>query len=166
MSSTVAQWATVLLWLGLAPFLFCSGTTGEFHAGAVVDVDITLVSSDVHGLACSLDDAPWGYACKYRSGGSVEQPSGALIPCLTVDRRDLLVPNLFAVPAIADRVAADEVVGLPREARERFIASCRVRVLARVRGVRRRVAAGGEFEPPMSSWLVSPMACTVRPDRR
>ncbi len=164
MSSTLARWGAIALWIGLAPFLFCSGTTREFHAGAFANVEITLVSSDVHDLACSLDGEPWGYACKYRSAGRAEQPGGTLVPCVTLDRRDLLVPNLFAEPTIAERVAVDEARGVPRELRQRFIASCRVRVLDRVQGVRPRFATGGEFAAPLTSWLVSPVGCTVRPD--
>jgi hypothetical protein len=137
----------------------------DFHLGAVTEVVITLVSSDANDLACSLPRRPWGFACREGVEPAPARAESTLTPCVTVERRDLLVPGLFADPTIAARVAADEAASLPREARQRFLARCRVRVLERVSDVRTRFLAGEALSPPRPAWLVWPLACTVHPDR-
>lgn len=159
MHSTAARWGAVVVWLGLAPLLALSGTSPPFRAGEIVDVDITLVSADRGSLECSADRPLWGHTCKYRDSGRVEQPNGTLVPCLTSDRRPLLVPGLFEQPAVAARVAQDD--GVPLEMRRRFSARCRARVLERVSGVQVRFSPAAPFDEHSASWLVAPIACSV-----
>jgi hypothetical protein len=161
--STAARWGAVALWLGLAPLLVLSGSSPPFHVGAIAEVEITLVSSDRGALACTSDRPLWGHACKYREGGRVVQPKGTMVPCMTSDRRPLLVPGLFEQPAVAARVARDE--GVPLEKRGRFLARCRVRVLEQVTGVQVRFSPAAPFVEGPKSWLVSPIACSVHEDR-
>lgn len=162
MHSIAARWVTVALWLALAPLLISVGMRRGFREGAITEVDITLVAADAQGLACSLEEKPWGYACEYRAGGRERQPDGTLVPALTLDRLDLLVPELFAQAAVRDVVANNTARGALQE---RFVAKCRVRVLQRVRGVQRRFSATAAFEAPSSAWLVWPLGCTAHPDR-
>lgn len=163
MSATSARWGIVALWLGLAPLLVGSGMRPELHAGAITELDIGLTTSDVRALACTFDEEPRGYACRYRDAGAREVPRerGTLVPCLTVDRKDLLVPDLFEEPAIRARLESDRAQGVDA----RFVARCRVRVLERIQGARARFLPVGNFSGPLSSWLVVPIGCTVHSDR-
>ncbi|MCC6901715.1 MAG: hypothetical protein IT377_22280 [Polyangiaceae bacterium] len=161
MQTTAARWGALAIWLASAPLLALSGSSPSFHPGAIVDVDITLVASDQANLSCSWDRRAWGFACRFRDGGRVEQPDGTLVPTVTSDRKTLLVPGLFTEAEVAARVARDSA--LPPEAQPRFVVRCRVRVLEQVSGVRVRFAAAGELEPPSKQWLVAPVACQVLP---
>lgn len=159
MQTTAARWGAIAIWLATAPLLAFSGRSPSFHPGAIVDVDISLVSSDAQDLSCSWDRSAGGHACGYRDGGRTVQPHGTLIPTVTADRKTLLVPGLFREPEVAARVAGD--VGLARDAQQRFVVRCRVRVLEQLSGVQVRFAAGAAFEPPSKQWLVAPIACRV-----
>lgn len=153
-AGTLARWGAVVVWIALAPLLVSAGMQPELHRGAIVNVEITLLPSDAGQLSCSLDSRPAGYACAFSRDGRPAPPSplGTLVPCLTVDRVELLVPDLFAQPAIAQRVASGQ---------GRFTARCRARVVERVFGVRTRYASGRDFGTPVNAWITAPVACTV-----
>lgn len=161
MQTTAARWGALAIWLATAPLLAFSGSSPSFHPGAIVDVDISLVSSDAQDLSCSWDRSAWGHTCGHRDGGRTVQAHGTLVPTVTADRKTLVVPGLFREPQVAARIAAD--AGRERDAQQRFVVRCRVRVLQQLNGVQVRFAAGAAFEPPSKQWLVAPLACQVLP---
>lgn len=162
-TSLFAEGAIVALWIALAPPLLLSDRRLEFRPGAIVDVDITLIPADADNLSCGLDRRPFGTGCAFDGSGR-PQPRprrGTLVPCMTTERKPLVVPDLFEQPPLARRVAAARA---GNHMQERFTARCRVEVLQQLSGVRTRYRASDPLGGPSEPWLVRPVGCTVLSD--
>lgn len=163
MRAQLAEWTLVAVGLALAGLVFWTDREAPFRAGASTAVAITLVSSDAENLGCALQQEPFGYRCASptaRSPQAQVTDKRDLVPCMTLDRQLLLVPDLFGVPAVADRIASDRHNPAPT----RFTVDCHVHVLGKVHGVRVRFRRNAPFGDPQSAWLVVPMGCSVAGD--
>lgn len=163
--SLFAEGAIVVLWVLLAPALLLADRELEFRKGANTRVDVTLVPSDADNLSCALDGRPYGMGCGFDTSGRAlpPAPQGTLVPCMTTERKPLLVPDLFEQPEVARRVATARA---ENRMQERFTAHCHVKVLHQLAGVRTRYRAVDPFGGPSELWLVKALSCTVRPDGR
>ncbi|MBK7585100.1 MAG: hypothetical protein IPI67_33540 [Myxococcales bacterium] len=151
------------LWAALSPLLLRAESRPDFSPGDITTVDVTLVADDARDLACGLDATAWGHGCAFDGSGRPRARGlgPPLVPCLTPDRRALLVPGLFEQSRIAERVARDASAYGSRHTQARFTARCRVRVMGEVHGVRTRYVERDPFTPPGDAWVVAPLACDV-----
>ncbi len=139
------------------------------HAvGEVVDVAITLVSTDARALACASADAVGGKHCELESqtrpwsrpseGGAGE----VVAPYKTIpDDQTYLVAGLFDEPALRARLAIDP----PDFAKEhlRFTARCKLRLDGKLAKAEVRWEPRGPFFPVTHVWVGTPSACSIDP---
>jgi hypothetical protein len=83
-----------------------------------------------------------------------------LKPFYTLDRRLILVPGLFLERAIRARYES-ELPDKPRKKLKRFTASCRLRLIGTLAGVRTRWVANGEWTPPEDIEVGTISSCKI-----
>lgn len=136
--------------------------------GAVVDADITLITSDRDDLACAMPRAVKGLRCELESADRawVAQPSRAemLAPYFTTDRRMYLIAGLFEQPALKARVQAEPPEGRPRDSLRRFTAQCKLRLVEKAAKFDVRWERGQPWNPAGDAWVGTPITCRVLDD--
>ena len=112
----------------------------------VASADITLVTADRADLDCASPDSIEGFRCGFADETTrlETQEQNRLQPVYTLNHRLLLVPGVFAEPAISARYRS-EVPGKPRDQLKRFTADCHLRALGKLAGVRTRWSVGGTW---------------------
>jgi hypothetical protein len=158
------EWGLIVAAAALAwPLWTWRGTVSE--AGTVVDVPITLVTSDRADLDCALGSAVGRYRCGFRSPGQAwpDPPASAerLAPYFTSDRRLFLVPALFEQPALAARYAREPPANVPRDRLRRFVVRCKLRLVGRIDDVQARWLSTGTWGPAGAAWVAEPGDCRL-----
>ncbi len=148
--------AIFLIFTELAPNVGRPAAPSSFAVGKSVPVRITLLTADAFDLACA-GDTPVGEArCAFVKDG---QPSpvasagvGVLAPYMTVDNVLLLIPDLFAEPALAKRLADEMPEGKSRESLTRFNASCQLQIDQKVEDFFVRWTPTSAWSPRKEAW--------------
>lgn len=159
------QWLFVLgaLVLGAGLLLFTRGRA--FGGGERVSLQLTLITSDRNDLDCALDDEVAGFRCGYRSNGERATPppdkGKTLAPYMTPDRRLLLVPGLFELPALSARYDREKPTGRSRQRLKRFLATCQMQLVTKVPKAQVRFGKRSKWDPVQDTWLAKAESCTV-----
>jgi hypothetical protein len=159
------EWLVVLgaLVVGAGLLFFTRGRA--FSGGEHVSLQITLITSDRHELACGLDHPVAGLRCAFGADGQPVTPApekGQLLaPYMTPDRRLLLVPALFEQPALSARYDREVPTGRPRQRLKRFVATCQMELLAKVPQAKVRFGKRGNWDQISDVWVARPASCTV-----
>jgi len=133
--------------------------------GKTVPVDITLVTADVHDLACAADFTVDGARCAFSRNGQPwkDAPTGGLLaPYMTVNNVLLLVPDLFSEPAIARRLAEEPPEGKARNTLRRFTASCQLHAIRKVKDFYVRWTPTAAWSHRDEAWVGRISDCTIR----
>jgi hypothetical protein len=157
-----AEAAIGLLWLGLSAVLFSTDRAPPFHVGATLEFKTTLVAADRTDAMCGSDSEYAGYRCPLESTGRLHAGASAedLSPCLTTARQLLLVPGLYEIRELQDRIQRD--AGLPRFRQKRFELDCTGDVVAKAPDVRVRWLSAAQLGRPEPAWVIVPGRCRVR----
>ena len=139
----------------------------KLSKGATIDVAITLVTTDVKALACASADKVGDRHCGFEAPGTVWSQADAAIdanllaPYKTTDDQLLLVPGLFAQPALRERLEVDPPL-FNRE-HQRFVAHCKLTVEGQLRAVKVRWAPppGGQWLDEQNAWTGSVTGCKL-----
>lgn len=155
------EWATLVVWLGIAAALWGTDRQPLMRVGATVDVDTSLVAADATDAWCGSDRAYAGYFCPLMASGAPRAAAApdSLFPCMTPERQLVLVPGLHQQPAIARREG--EELSVPRAEQKRFRVRCRGRIVGRANDVRVRWLASARLGPPESAWVIAPWTCLL-----
>jgi hypothetical protein len=126
--------------------------------GAILDAPISVVPEDAERLGCVLPYAVGAYRCEYADDfnrfAPPPTPGERVQPFVTTEHDVYLVPGLFTQPAIAAFSAGHRGV--------RFVARCRVRLLARVPTPRIRFQpTDGWDDSKDPAWLAEPVSCVA-----
>lgn len=133
--------------------------------GKTVPVDITLVTADVHDLACAADFSVDGARCAFDRSGQPwkDAPTGGLLaPYMTVNNVLLLVPDLFSEPAIARRLAQEPSEGKPRNTLRRFTASCQFHAIQKGKDFYVRWMPTAAWSHRKEAWVGRISGCEIR----
>ena len=130
--------------------------------GNVVEVAITLITSDRTDVDCAMETAIDGYHCGFTGQDKPFQiaEKNKLQPFYTVDRRLLLIPGLFLDPAVEMRFKSEPPTK-PREQLARFTARCQVRIQKNVSDVRVRWLATAPFGNPEPAEVATLVDCKI-----
>lgn len=134
-------------------------------AGKTVPVEITLVTADAEDLACAADFTAGDARCAFDREGrpwTVGGPSGLLAPYMTTDGVLLLVPDLFAEPAIARRLEEEPPDGKARDSLRRFTAACKLRALEEVKDFYVRWTPNSGWGHRSEAWVGRVSDCEIR----
>lgn len=133
--------------------------------GKTVPVDITLVTADVNDLACAANFTVEGARCAFDREGQPwrEGGSGALLaPYMTTNNTLLLIPDLFAEPAIARRLEEEPPAGKARDSLRRFIASCKLHAQQKVKDFYVRWTPAAPWGHRSEAWVGRISECEIR----
>lgn len=135
--------------------------------GTVLDLSLTLVTSDRADVACSSSQKFEAYACDFSDDATARHLNEAdtLRPYMTVDRRVYLIPGLFLDGNIQRRYQA-EPPSVPRDQLRRFTARCKVKVAGRLERFKLRWAASGAWSEPQDADVVTLVGCEVEGEPR
>lgn len=175
---TQEQWAIGLAGLGLAiflvwttldPGLLVKKTKGTgLRVGSVLDVSITLVTTDVAELACASDAEVAGAKCQFDAYGALRTPderpaarAELFAPYMTTDNVLFLVRGMFAEPAVAKRLVDEPPGSLPKGEQVRFVAACKLTLEGRVTELGVRWEKGAAFGPREPAWAGRVSECSV-----
>jgi hypothetical protein len=131
-----------------------------------MNASINLVTTDRDDLACASPETFRRNRCAFRAPGQPwpDPPARAdlLAAYYTVNQQLLVIPGLFEQPAIAARYAAEEPGGLTRDLRPRFVATCRLELVAELRHFQTRWLRGGGWNRQDEAWVAVPSDCQIR----
>ncbi len=158
-----------LVFAALAVVGFIAWTTwgrgGGSGRGGTVAAEITLVTTDRDDLACASDKAVGRYRCEFRAPGTPWPDAVAagdrLAAYYTVDRKLYVIPGLFEQPALAKRYAEDEQRHLAREQRQRFAATCQLKLVDHLKNFQTRWLKNGEWNPQDDAWVATASDCRI-----
>lgn len=133
-------------------------------AGKTVPVEITLVTADARDLACAADGAVRGARCAFDREGRPwrGERAGLLAPYMTTNHVLLLIPDLFAEPAIAARLAEEPYEGKARNTLRRFVASCSLHAQSKVKNFYVRWSPTSAWNHHKEAWAGTISDCSVR----
>jgi hypothetical protein len=158
------EWLLVLVAVGAAAVAF--NFRGRYGKGTMLDVPITLVTSDREDLGCSFRETFGRYRCENKSNGekwpNPPAPSERLAPYYSEDRRLFLIPGLFEQPALAERYRRDDPTGRPRDALRRFSVRCKLRLLLKTEGFEVRWLHDDAWHSSSPAWVAEASQCTVQ----
>lgn len=143
-------------------------STPKLEPGMTIDVAITLVATDAKALACASTEVVAGRHCAFEAKGTPwsraeDRPDAeaVLAPYKTTDDQLLLIPGLFAQPALQERLRYDPpVVGMEHL---RFVAHCKLAVEGKMSKLEARWAMPpkGEWFPLTNAWTGTVSDCKV-----
>lgn len=148
-----------------SPSPAASNEAGPPRPGTVLDLELTLITSDRGDVACVSPTMFQRYACDF-SGETTPraiEERDALRPYMTLDRQVYLLPGLFLENQVQRRYQA-EPPQVPRDQLRRFSAQCRVQVQGRLRGFKLRWDATGRWSEPQDADVATVLGCTVTGD--
>jgi hypothetical protein len=159
-----ADFGLVALGLLLAPILW--GARGRvLEAGATIDEALTLITADKHDLSCALAVPVGIHRCHFRAPSrpfrEKSQRASVLQPFVSLAGETFLISGLFDEPALARRYAAEVPDGRPRGQYRRFVAHCRLKLLARVSSVAVQFGQQAAFRQATELWAAEPVTCHV-----
>ena len=158
-----SQWLLVAAALCLAPWLYAIRGSPP-GPGSMIEAPLTLITADKNDLSCALQAPPPGYRCGYLQPGVVAQvdvSSALLRPFLSLDRQMFLLPNLFSEPNLERRYLDELPLRRPREQLRRFIARCRLRLVARVTSAFVRFGPDAAWGPAPPLFIADVLSCRV-----
>jgi hypothetical protein len=123
-----------------------------------------LITADKPDLSCALELAVGEHRCRYQTPPRpfpAAASASPLQPFVTLNRTTYLIADLFAQPALAQRVARELPDGRPRDAYHRFTARCRLELLRRVAGAQVQFGPTAAWVPVPPLWVVKPVTCSV-----
>jgi hypothetical protein len=130
--------------------------------GAIVDAELTLITSDRADVACVSAKTFDSYACDFSNETTPRRidERDTLRPYMTGDRRVYLIPGLFLHPSLARRYQSEPPT-VPREQLKRFTAKCKLKKAGQLEGFKLRWAATGAWSEPQNADVVTVVACDV-----
>lgn len=129
---------------------------------AIVEVELTLITSDRSDVACASSKMAGAYACGFGDDGA---PRGldeghTLRPYMTRDRRVYLIPGLFLETNISNRYKS-EPPHVPREQLRRFTAKCKLDKSGQLEGFKLRWATQGAWSEPQTADIAKVSTCGI-----
>ena len=136
------------------------------QAGRVLDAPITLVTADRNDLACAMPKDIQGYGCAWTDSATrnPSQPAAdhLVAPYLTTTGQTYLVAGLFEQPSVAKRYERERPEGRKREELRRFVAQCKLRLIAESPEVRLQFAPSSPWSDPTRAWIAVPEDCSIQ----
>jgi hypothetical protein len=138
---------------------------GRRGAHAILDVPITLVTSDRDDLGCAFSTNVGAYRCEVETDGTAwpepPAPKDRLAPYYSEERRLFLIPGLFEQPAIAERFRQEDPTGRRRESLRRFSARCKLRLVQQVEGFKVRWLHDDSWHDSGAAWVAEASDCAL-----
>ncbi len=132
--------------------------------GQKLDVELTLIISDAHGLVCAMPKAVAGLHCAYETKSALAGPAAdvptptTLQPVTTVDRKQLLVAGLWQQPALKTKLENEN----PNRPSPRFTAACSVEIRGRANTAWVQWKRGKTWFAANDWQVVSVESCTLK----
>ncbi len=148
---------------GPLPFSFASVPPEKVTVYRLVPTaEITLVTADLADLDCASPESIQRFHCGFTNEHArwPGDERNRLQPVYTLDRHLYLIPGLFFEPAIRARYQSD-LPDKPREQLKRFTASCQLRIVGRLAGVRTRWEASSSWSDPQEIEVGTISICTI-----
>ncbi len=144
---------------------------GQWKAGGVAKVRVTVITADSTRLACGQATVIDGAHCAF-GGDRVEWPRTGEV--MDDNRPDIIQPyrtspenalillvGLWAQPDVAMRLHREPPIGTPVKRLQRFDVTCNVKFLTRFDNVSLRWDVGSPWQTEHKTWVARPLSCTV-----
>lgn len=130
--------------------------------GTIVEVELTLVTSDRVDVSCLSAEKVDRYVCGFVDEGRprASDERDTLRPYMTVDRHVYLIPALFLQASIAARYRLEPPT-VARDQLRRFSAKCKLKTIGRLEGFRLRWAESGAWSEPQGADVATVLDCAV-----